>query len=233
MPTATLKKKRATPIKKTVDKNAYDEFKNFGGEVYTGMKIGRTHSWHYDRGDWKEKKLAPDRWEISYAVTKRRVGKAPPGSGVPVGTAYHWFILSHQFVEKLNEDDYSTSMTGIKVKLAHKRADKNTWNASPQRRAKLLADALVDMAKQVRKNPLIMQIVPLKFSYEGKSYSGMGVPGIDSCADNFCQELDITLNKKHIGVIHLTKNGWRLPKPTPQKLVTVIGKQIEAWYAAL
>jgi hypothetical protein len=115
MSTATLQKKRAKPAKKIVEKNAYDDFKNFGAEVYTGMQVGRSHTWHYDRGEWKEKKLAPDRWEISYAVTKRRAGKAPRGSGVPVGTAYHWFILSHQFVEKLNADDYSTGMTGLKT----------------------------------------------------------------------------------------------------------------------
>lgn len=47
------------------------------------MRVGRSHHWHYDRGDWKETKITPDLWEISYAVTKRRVGRAPEGSGVP------------------------------------------------------------------------------------------------------------------------------------------------------
>jgi len=49
------------------------------------MKVGRAHTWNYDQGRWKEKKITPDKWEISYAVRKRRAGKAPEGSGVPVG----------------------------------------------------------------------------------------------------------------------------------------------------
>src|SRR5436190_18665902 len=57
-------------------------------------------------------------------------GKAPEGSGVPVGTQYHWYVIAHQIVSKLNANDYSTSLTGFKFKLAHKRADKETWSAS-------------------------------------------------------------------------------------------------------
>jgi len=39
------------------------------------------------------------------------------------------YIIAHQIVSKLNVNDYSTSMTGLKSKLAHKRADKETWSA--------------------------------------------------------------------------------------------------------
>src|SRR5262252_8452662 len=66
----------------------YNRFKEFEGRRYTGMKIGRRHKWHYDQGVWNEKKITPDKWEVNYSVTKRRAGKAPEGSGVPVGT--HW-----------------------------------------------------------------------------------------------------------------------------------------------
>jgi hypothetical protein len=75
---------------------SYNEFKEHEGQRYTGMKIGRSHKWHYDQGEWKEKKITPDLWQIGYAVTKRRAGRAPEGSGVPVGTEYHWYILAHQ-----------------------------------------------------------------------------------------------------------------------------------------
>ena len=64
----------------------YNQFKVFEGRQYTGMKIGRAHKWKYDAGVWKETKVTPDKWEIEYAVNKRRAGKAPEGSGVPVGT---------------------------------------------------------------------------------------------------------------------------------------------------
>src|SRR6266516_2178726 len=115
---------------------SYNEFKEFEGKRYTGMKIGRSHKWYYDRGEWKEKKITPDQWEISYAVKKRRAGKAPEGSGVPVGTEYHWYIVAHQNVAKLNANDYSTSMTGFKFKLAHKRADQEKWSASARAQRK-------------------------------------------------------------------------------------------------
>lgn len=88
---------------------------NFNGKLYTGIQIGRGHHWNYDKGDWKETKITPDLWEISYAVTKRRVGHAPEYSGVPTGTEYHWYIL------------------------AHKRADKAKWSATgPTQRKHLI-----------------------------------------------------------------------------------------------
>jgi hypothetical protein len=130
----------------------YDEFKQFEGQRYTGMKVGRSHKWYYDQGEWREKKVTPDEWTFSYAVTKRRAGRAPEGSGVPVGTEYHWYILAHQNVAKLNANDYSTSMTGIKFKLAHKRADNEKWSASEraQRRRliKFLETVIEDLAMQ-------------------------------------------------------------------------------------
>ena len=87
----------------------YNEFKEWGGKKYTGMKVGGRHKWIYDGGEWREMKVAPDDWEFSYAVNKRRKGKAPEGSGAPVGTEYHWYILGHQFVKKLDANTYSTS----------------------------------------------------------------------------------------------------------------------------
>lgn len=130
----------------------YNAFKEFEGQRYTGMKIGRSHKWYYDRGEWKEKKITPDQWEINYAVTKRRAGKAPEGSGVPVGTQYHWYILAHQNVTKLNANDYSTSLTGVKFKLAHMRADSQKWSASPRaqrtRLIKILRDLIDHFEKQ-------------------------------------------------------------------------------------
>lgn len=109
----------------------YDQFKEFEGKRYTGMKVGRSHKWYYDKGEWNETKITPDLWEIAYAVTKRRAGKAPPGSGVPVGTAYHWYILAHQNVRKLNANDYTTSMTGLKLKLAHQQRKMERKRAHP------------------------------------------------------------------------------------------------------
>src|SRR5437588_90639 len=123
----------------------YNKFKEFEGKRYTGVKIGRGHKWYYDQGIWKERKVTPDDWEFTYAVTKRRAGKAPEGSGVPVGTQYHWYILAHQNVCKLDANSYTTAMTGLKYKLAFKRADKEEWNASEKAQRKRLIKLLMEV----------------------------------------------------------------------------------------
>src|SRR5262245_7348354 len=123
----------------------YNEFKVFEGRKYTGMKVGGRHKWHYEKGEWNEKKVTPERWEFSYAVLKRWAGHAPPGSGVPVGTEYHWYILAHQNVRKLDANTYTTAMTGLKYKLAHKRAGKETWSASEHAQRRHLVKILQEM----------------------------------------------------------------------------------------
>jgi len=138
--------------KRAVSKNgqkdvakSYNEFKTFEGKQYTGMAVGRTHKWYYDQGEWKEKKITPDLWQFHYAVTKRRAGRAPEGSGVPLGTEYHWYIAAHQNVKKLNANDYSTSMDGFKFKVAHKRADSEKWSASDNAQRKRLVKFLQEL----------------------------------------------------------------------------------------
>src|SRR5438477_1526633 len=131
---------------------SYNEFKEHEGQRYTGMKIGRSHKWYYDKGEWKEKKITPDMWQISYAVTKRRAGRAPEGSGVPVGTAYHWYVVAHQNVSKLNANDYTTSLAGLKFKIAHMRADSGKWSATPKtqrkRMIKFLREVIADLERE-------------------------------------------------------------------------------------
>jgi hypothetical protein len=138
--------------KKSEASVSYDEFKVYEGQRYTGMKVGRSHKWYYDKGEWKEKKITPDLWQFSYAVTKRRAGRAPEGSGVPVGTEYHWYILGHQNVHKLNANDYTTSLTGLKFKIAYKKADSGRWSASAKaqrrRMIRFLQDVIEDLEKQ-------------------------------------------------------------------------------------
>src|SRR5439155_3250142 len=131
---------------------SYNDFKEHEGQRYTGMKIGRSHKWYYDKGEWKEKKITPDLWQVGYAVTKRRAGRAPEGSGVPVGTEYHWYILAHQNTTKRSANDYTTSLTGLKFKLAHKRAGSEKWSATPRTQRKrmimFLQNVIADLEKQ-------------------------------------------------------------------------------------
>ena len=139
--TVQQQKKNDTSSSSDIAKN-YNQFKTFNGKQYTGMKIGRSHKWYYDKGEWKEKKVTPDKWQFTYNVTKRRAGIAPEGSGVPLGTEYHWYILANQNVKKIDANSYTTSMIGLKYKVAHKRAEKNSWSSSEDAQRKRLIEIL-------------------------------------------------------------------------------------------
>jgi hypothetical protein len=227
----SVRKKRtsSTASKKTEAKKdlskTYNEYKDFEGQQYTGMKVGRSHKWYYDKGEWKETKITPDLWEISYAVTKRRAGKAPEGSGVPIGTEYHWYILAHQNVRKLNANDYTTSLTGLKFKLAHKRAEKGKWNISAKAQKKRLMKLLQELITQLEKEP-----IPIQFEYEEETYAGEAMPISQTCVDGVCAELDVTINDQHIGIIKRLKNNWKIDGAKDQKFVDAIGEKIEEWY---
>src|SRR5947209_9869352 len=108
---------------------AYDDVKEFGGETYSGMAVGGEHTWLYPNGLWRETKVAPDRWDFTFNSIKERERSAPPGSGVPVGTQYHWYILAHQRVRKIDADSYTTLMSGVKYKIAHKRPHWRKWSS--------------------------------------------------------------------------------------------------------
>jgi hypothetical protein len=141
--------KKKSGVKKDISKS-YNQFKEFQGKNYTGMRVGRTHKWYYDKGEWKEKKVTPDKWQFSYNVTKRRAGNAPEGSGVPVGTEYNWYILANQNVKKLDANNYTTSMIGLKYKLAHKRADRNNWSLSDNAQRKRLIEILESLIENIK-----------------------------------------------------------------------------------
>jgi hypothetical protein len=107
---------------------AYNDLKEFRGKVYSGMPIGGTHVWEYPHGVWQEHKVAPDRWVFSFLSEKKRARRAPEGSGALPGTRYHWFILAHQRVRKIDQDTYETVMEGVKYKVAHKRPHWRAWS---------------------------------------------------------------------------------------------------------
>src|SRR5918995_425916 len=134
-----------------VKSGAYEEYKEFNGIKYTGMRVGGSHKWYYEKGIWSEKKIAPDKWELTYSVNKKRAWDAPEGSGVPVGTEYHWYILAHQNVRKLDANNYTTSTTGMKYKLAHKRADKEKWSATDNAQRKQLIRVLRESINQLQR----------------------------------------------------------------------------------
>jgi hypothetical protein len=108
---------------------AYDDLKQYEGRLYSGMSVGGRHVWEYKDGLWDERKAAPDRWDFTFSSVKRRARSAPEGSGVPPGSQYHWFILAHQKVRKLDADAYETFMEGRKYKVAHRRPHWTAWSS--------------------------------------------------------------------------------------------------------
>jgi hypothetical protein len=210
------KKQRKTRTVKTPVKRAskpkrdlaasYNSVKRHEGTQYTGMKIGRSHKWYYDKGEWKETKITPDLWEISYSVIKRRAGKAPEGSGVPPGTGYHWYIMAHQMVNKLNANDYTTSLSGINQR-------------------KRLIELLETTLEQLKQNP-----VPLEFEYNDIQYKGEAIPISQACHDGICDELEVTLNGEYMGILKCTKGGWKMEGEPDKNLIKAIGNEVFLWY---
>lgn len=128
----------------------YNRFKEFEGSRYSGMKIGASHKWYYDRGEWRERKVTPDDWDIYYETIKRRAGKAPEGSGAPVGTEYNWLIVAHQRVSKLDANSYMTCLDGKKFKVAHKRASKDKWNIKEKTQRKKVIQFLEQVIQDLK-----------------------------------------------------------------------------------
>ncbi len=138
---------------KKPDLSQYNKFKEYQGKKYTGVKVGRGHKWQYEAGEWKEKKVTPNKWAFTYKVGKRRAGKAPEGSGAAVGTQYHWYIIADQIVKKLDANNYSTEMTGSKYKIAHKRANKENWSATDPKQRKEMIKILKEMIAELETAP--------------------------------------------------------------------------------
>jgi hypothetical protein len=116
-------------------------------------------------------------------------------------------------------------MTGLKFKLAHKRAAKDKWSATGPTQRKHLVAFLKQVIQQLEKDP-----VPLEFAYNGISYKGEGVPVTQTCMNGFCYELDIALNGDSLGIIRYGKSGWRMDLVKDQKLIDAIGDQILNWF---
>jgi hypothetical protein len=72
---------------------------------------------------------------------------------VPVGTQYHWCILAHQNVTKLNANDYTTALSGLKFKIAHRRAGSAKWSATPKTQRRRMIAFLQDVIRDLERAP--------------------------------------------------------------------------------
>jgi len=72
--------------------------------------------------------------------------------------------------------------------------------------------------------------VPVKIEYKGTKYTGEAMPVAQTCKDEVCYELDVTLNDENLGIIHCGDKGWRMKNVKDQGLVDAIGEEIALWY---
>jgi hypothetical protein len=138
-----------------VIKNTYNNLKRYGDQIYSGMKVGGTHKWHYDDGKWIEKKLSPDKWKIKFVSVKTRFHQAPLDSGAEKNTKFHWLIIADQIATKLDKDSYMTRMNGFKFKIGYKRPEWNGFTydfpkqqSYTQKVIKILEDILSNLKNQ-------------------------------------------------------------------------------------
>jgi hypothetical protein len=147
----------------------YNALKSYKGQYYSGMAVGGSHTWNYDQGVWKETKEEPDLWRIDYRTNKRRARRAPQGSGAPVGTEYHWLIVGHQHVKKVDANTYETVLEGSKYKLAYKSASSNMWSVPTVKKQREREVELLDDAKmRVQGLPPVSEKVKVEKQEKGQ-----------------------------------------------------------------
>jgi hypothetical protein len=116
-------------------------------------------------------------------------------------------------------------MTGIKFKLAHKRADKGKWSTSGPTQRKHLIAFLKKFVDQLEKT-----VIPLEFEVNGVAYKGEAIPIAETCTKNACYEAEIMLNDENIGIIRCAKSGWKMDLVKDKKLIEAIGNSITLWF---
>ena len=93
-----------------------------------------------------------------------------------------------------------------------------------------LSKLLKSLIAELEANPEQLTPIPLKLEYKNDLYEGTAIPVPAACEKGACFDLDITLNKKHIGIIRRTGDKWKITELKSQGLANAIGSQISQWY---
>jgi hypothetical protein len=70
----------------------------------------------------------------------------------------------------------------------------------------------------------------LELNYRGKHYLGTAHPLVDTCHDGICEQLEIHLNGKRLGILKWEKKRWIMEEIKEQSLVEKLGELIIDWY---
>jgi hypothetical protein len=112
-------------------------------------------------------------------------------------------------------------MSGLKFKVAHKRAQHEKWNGTAKTQRKRMVKFLKEMISALEKEP-----ISLNFTYKNQQYVGEALPIQETCHDGICEELDISLNDEQLGIIRRLKSGWKMDNQEDEKFIQAIGEAI-------
>ncbi|MHB8634512.1 MAG: hypothetical protein ACYDBQ_11210 [Thermoplasmatota archaeon] len=133
----------------------FDSLKLHNGAIYSGAPVGYVERWDYRDALWTDHKVGPQEWRVNFTATKHRPTPAPIDSGAGIGTQYHWFILAHQFVRKLDADTYDTRLVGAKWRVAHRRPQWLQWSSDYPGQARAM-DRVSQLCYQASHEPGIL-----------------------------------------------------------------------------
>ena len=114
-------------VRPPISRMAYGDEKQHKGASYRGMPVGGVHRWTYPDGQWTERKVTPQRWEVAFTSRKQRRARAPEDSGAEVGSGYHWLIVAHQWAGKLDANTYATHLEGTKHLVSFRKPGWQGW----------------------------------------------------------------------------------------------------------
>jgi hypothetical protein len=64
---------------------AYNDYKEFEGRKYTGMRVGGVHHWYYENGEWKEKKKHQTNGNSLMQLIRKEHGMLQRAQGLQLG----------------------------------------------------------------------------------------------------------------------------------------------------
>jgi len=160
-------KKRRSVAKKGAKKASVHPLTEFEGEAYNGLRA--TQTWAMGKGKWEEQPTGALSWDILFETIAVKPLKA--GTGMPIGSEHHSYLLAHQKLVKTRNNTYQVRLEGVKFKLAHKETGEK-WSANAGVRhnnlIKILKQALNDLEMRHGQAPSESKKAPLSTETPGE-----------------------------------------------------------------
>lgn len=160
-------KSRRNSAQKSRKKVQAHPLTEFEGEPYNGLRA--TQTWAMGKGKWEEQRTGAQSWEILFETIAVKPLKT--GTGMPIGSEHHSYVLAHQKLVKTRNNTYQVRIEGLKFKLAHKETGEK-WSANANVRRhnliKILKQALHDLEMGHGQAPSETKRAPLSTDVPGQ-----------------------------------------------------------------